>query len=545
MTVGWTLDKGTPGGAKWTGATSHGGRGGGVVDAGLPIIYVRGFAGRTSGIDAAVDDPFYGFNLGSVHVRVGGSGQPLFHQFESPLLRLMLDHDYALEVHGGQRAWLAEQADDSVEARSIWVHRFYDVSASTWGDDPERFELEAAAEDLLELITLVRARTGAPRVHLVAHSMGGLICRCLLQKIIPEHHTRDGGPRAAELVARLFTYATPHGGIAFDVGFGLLERLRDTFGIAGADIFGPDRMHAYLTPGDAGRRPAGWRAEDLPAEAFPHDRVFCLVGTNPEDYDVAWGLSAKAVGARSDGLVQTDRAAVTGAHTAYVHRSHSGRYGIVNSEEGYQSLRRFLFGDLAVDARLTGLDLPHGGDLVWQADVELAVRGLPVLLHQRSAAHHCPVALTRPDGSVPADVPLLSTFLLTDPADRPAEAATARYSLHLRVFALRERRGVFDFRDHLEQSADVEDLLVIDLGAREGVLAAWAVWNSELAAPLRDYTPSGAPLTHEPADDGSWSVSVPLPAAAREITGAAAAIHLAITDRSHHSAEALTRPGLR
>ena len=26
-----------------------------------PIIYVRGFAGGTSGIDTATDDPFYGF----------------------------------------------------------------------------------------------------------------------------------------------------------------------------------------------------------------------------------------------------------------------------------------------------------------------------------------------------------------------------------------------------------------------------------------------------------------------------------------------------
>jgi hypothetical protein len=34
----------------------------------LPIIYVRGFAGGTSGIDSQTDDPFYGFNVGSTHV---------------------------------------------------------------------------------------------------------------------------------------------------------------------------------------------------------------------------------------------------------------------------------------------------------------------------------------------------------------------------------------------------------------------------------------------------------------------------------------------
>ena len=42
---------------------------------------------------------------------------------------------------------------------------------------------------------------------------------------------------------------------------------------------------------------------------------------------------------------------------AYVHRSHSGYYGIVNSEEGYQNLTRFLFGDVRVDGRLDIRDI--------------------------------------------------------------------------------------------------------------------------------------------------------------------------------------------
>ena len=50
----------------------------------FPIIYVRGFAGGTSGIDTATDDPFYGFNDVATHVRVGGDGNPQFYQFEVP-----------------------------------------------------------------------------------------------------------------------------------------------------------------------------------------------------------------------------------------------------------------------------------------------------------------------------------------------------------------------------------------------------------------------------------------------------------------------------
>ena len=72
----------------------------------LPIVYIRGYAGPTTGINAQVDDPFYGFNKGATHVRVGGSGEPVFYQFEGPMLRLMVDHQYQLLVHGDQHAYL-------------------------------------------------------------------------------------------------------------------------------------------------------------------------------------------------------------------------------------------------------------------------------------------------------------------------------------------------------------------------------------------------------------------------------------------------------
>ncbi len=512
----------------------------------VPIVYVRGFAGRSAGIDEAVEDPFYGFNLGSTHVRVGGRGDPVFHQFESPLLRLMIDHDYQLLVHGGQRAWLEAQNDASVPARSLWIHRFYDVSASTWGDDPESFRLERAAEDLFTLITLLQSKTAAERVHLVAHSMGGLICRCLLQKVIPERAEQGDSRPADEMVGRLFTYATPHGGIAFDVGFGLIERIRDRFGIAGADIFGPERMREYLTPGTPGPPPSGYRPQDMPDDAFPKDRIFSLIGTNPEDYDVARGLSARAVGAKSDGLVQTDRAYVPGAKFAFVHRSHSGRYGIVNSEEGYQNLRRFLFGDLTVEADLIGLDLPGSpdDDLVWQAEVELAVRGLPVLMHQQVAAHYCPITLERPRAGADRPVPLVTTFLIASAGERPDERRTARYSLHLRVLALRERRGMFDFRDHLEANAEFEDLLVVDVGTSNDRLAAWAVWSSQLSVSLRDYEPSGPSLEDEDPAKGTWVASVSLPSTAREILGDGAAVRLTVSDRGRQGREGLQQPGL-
>lgn len=501
----------------------------------LPIIYVRGFAGGTSGINEAVDDPFYGFNIGSTHVRVGAGGDPAFYQFEGPLLRLMTDHDYQLFVKGGQVAWLYRQADGTVDPASIWVHRFYDSSASTWGAEARDFSLESAAEDLLALIRLVLAKTGAPRVHLVAHSMGGLICRCLIQKVIPDRHASGALPgTAADIVDRLFTYATPHGGIHFSVGFGLLEKLRDEFGIAGGDIFGPDRMWQYLNPEGAGPRPDGWRPQDMPDHAFPKDRIFTLIGTNPGDYGAGMGLVSRAVGVKSDGLVQIESAYIPGARFAFVHRSHSGRYGIVNSEEGYQNLRRFLLGDLEVTGELVGLRLPGtpDDDVIWQAEVEVAIRGLPILMHQQVATHHCPVILERPQDAADRPYPLATAFLIDDPRVRPAGAQASRYTVHLRVLSLRERGGIFDFRDHLEQTSDFDDVLVIDIRSEAQGLNAWATWNSQISTPLRDYVPEGAPLADEQPAPGLWIAHVPLPEAARAFLGTHAAVRLTVRGRA-------------
>jgi pimeloyl-ACP methyl ester carboxylesterase len=518
----------------------------------LPIIYVRGFAGER-GIEQAIQDPFYGFNEGSVHVRVGSSGIPSFYQFESPLLRLIFDEQYEVPVRGSQERYLIDARPGTVSPASLWVHRFYDVSASSLTDQAFRpgrddegvnlpesrreFSLEGAAESLLRLIRLVKDRTGAPRVHLVAHSMGGLICRCLIQKIIPE-----GGGHALEHIDRLFTYGTPHGGIHFDIGFGMLERLRDAFGIEGADVFGPDRMYAYLTPADQYRSdgpPKGWKANEIPEDAFPSERVFCLIGTNPADYDVAMGMSSKIVGLKSDGLVQIESAYVPNANFAFVHRSHSGRYGMVNSEEGYQNLHRFLFGDLEVTANLIGIRLPGepDDDMVWQAETRLSIRGLPITMHEQLAAHYCPVLLERPRGEDTADrpIPLVTTFL-SSRAPRPGATGLMRYVLQLRIISLREHNGIFWFGDHLEHSADFDDMLIVDVEpATDGrPPRAWAEWASCIPTALRDYRVDPGrdrPLTDEDPDVGEWQATLPLPSPSADFLSPKAAVRLTVRGR--------------
>ena len=129
---------------------------------------------------------------------------------------------------------------------------------------------------------------------------------------------------------------------------------------------------------------------------FPEERVFCLAGTDARDYGAAGGLSKRAVGPLSDGLVRIRNATVLGAPRAFVHRSHSGHYGLVNSESGYQNLRRFLFGEWRVLVELSDVSvtLPPeverkkaGGARVlasYHIDTIVSVRGVPVELNRRT-----------------------------------------------------------------------------------------------------------------------------------------------------------------
>ena len=538
----------------------------------LPIIYIRGYAGPTTGIDAQVDDPFYGFNKGATHVRVGGSGEPAFYQFEGPMLRLMVDHHYQLLVHGDQHAYLENSDDHSVAADSIWVYRFYDHAATTFAEPPRRpfleriftdigkhltadgFNIESAAAGLYDLIKLIQRKIDSDdkRVMLVAHSMGGLIARCMMQKVAVEKNDP-----ARNLVAKLFTYGTPHGGIAFQSG--LLNWFEEVIGPAGSDIFAPEKMYGYLTPdhefGD--RAPEDWDPQWIPPDVFDTNDVFCLIGTNPKDY----GASKLAVGPKSDGLVRIEHAYVRNANRAFVFKSHSGSYGEVNSEEGYQNLRRFLLGRWQVRVDLAGL--PAFGDVeaaqppaFWQADMRLSVRGLPVVLSEQRADQYTPIQLNaelqqRKD-SPDHPVPLLTTFLfdqttVTGTTPPPGREDTAkhqgrvRYSLTVRVAKLTQSDHSFDFTEHLEQVFDWADTAIFDVGPNptgDG-LAAWAAWNSEVDGANDQKDPITPDRSQVTRTDGHWHFQLPLPAAARAlpILGDNATLLITVTDRNEASAQ--------
>jgi pimeloyl-ACP methyl ester carboxylesterase len=520
----------------------------------FPLVYVRGFAGGQAGIDEAVNDPFYGFNDGATHVRVNGDGVPRFYLFEGALLRLITDEGYRVLVHGDQRAYLNACPEATTESRvpheSLWVYRFYDDAASTFGAKPVGFQLLSAAQDLLTFVQLVLEKTGAEKVFLVAHSMGGLVARSMLQKVCPE---ADIDPTT--IVDKFFTYATPHAGISFSpVSF--LNITVPEWSPFGAEIFNPKEMYGYLTPGikEGADPPDTWDPRDMRAESstlapapehtFDPGRTFCLIGTNAADY----GPVSKAVGPQSDGLVQIDNAYVRNANRAYIHRSHSGIYGEVNSEEGYQNLRRFLFGSRQAKVYLRNLQLPepdpddveHDIKDTWQAEIRLSIRGLPVVVSEQLAAHYCPIQL-KAAGSPDEAEPLTTVFLLAPDRDtgRQDEAGQAvsprcRYALQLHAIRIQERRGAFYFNKVTETAADWEDTLLVDVGPGPGDPDGeylFAEWNSKAIGVNATQDPIAVPaLTPDTSEVGAAVFTLPLPPAGAAILGGEAEIVIRVVD---------------
>lgn len=309
-----------------------------------PIIYVRGYAMTEREISDTVATPYMGFELGSTKIRQAWDGTVHRLIFESPLVRLMKDYGYCdIYRDGTERA-------DRLPARSIVIHRYYEQADPDLGRGQVP-SIKEAAEGLHDLILRLReqvcgddpAARAAFRVILVAHSMGGLVCRCFLQ------NDRVGTPETKALVDKVFTYATPHNGI--EMG-----------GMNIPAFFSPMDMNNFnrkLMAGDDYLALGGTPKDvDTLNGQFDPKRFFCLVGTNSRDYAVAFGLSSLLSGEMGDGLVRIENATVQGAPRAFVHRSHSGHFGIVNSEEGYQNLTRFLFGDVRVEGVLDVNRLP-------------------------------------------------------------------------------------------------------------------------------------------------------------------------------------------
>ena len=336
-----------------------------------PIIYVRGYAMTPVEIDQTSADPFCGFNLGSTVYRAVAEKPRQSRKFviESPVIRLATEFDYQDVYEDGydilDPEWAAN-TDNRLGSRSIIIYRYCDEASRLLGlgSTPS---LEVFASKLGELILKVRELICANpkngisktdfRCYLVAHSMGGLVCRGLLQnsKLDP------GG--AAQLVDKVFTYATPHNGIDL-LGINPPSWLN----LSDISNFNRQRLATFLDLEAAYKLTE--RVDWLPEARFASKHFFCMVGTNRMDYEAGLGLSRTFAGHGSDGLVRIDNATLCGLDDrseptapcakAFTYRAHSGYFGIVNSEEAYQNLTRFLFGNVRVDiwAEVDAITLP-------------------------------------------------------------------------------------------------------------------------------------------------------------------------------------------
>lgn len=386
-----------------------------------PIVYVRGFAATAGEREETFFDTYYGYAATAVEKRA--AAPPKFLEpivFEGQLIRFIKEYGYVDAANGGLRLALETTHNPRQNpTRSVWISRFYDPDVMAEKvrtiEEHARDLYRQIAVDIPEALEAVGGDLGGKRadyrVVFIAHSMGGLVCRCLLQnpepviaafekdfraetKADPDVKVRFERYMASKkdvpgLVHRLVTLGSPHGGIELSAVPDFLEDLVANKNPLGAAIFKPRRMREYLAlKAQNAKKADEWDAApavNTLGGQFPEGRCLCVVGSDHASY----GVARKATGSYSDGLVRQDRAYISGAYRANVHRAHSGRRGIVNSFESYENVRRFLFGDYRARLELEKLEIglapPEEKDRAfYDFEFSLSVRGTGVMLHRRA-----------------------------------------------------------------------------------------------------------------------------------------------------------------
>jgi len=497
-----------------------------------PIIYVRGYAMTQSEINETTADPFCGFNLGSTVYRATPDKKrpPKKFVFESPVVRLGTDFGYSDVYDNGLDIVDADWGDKGIPAKSIVIYRYYDSASELLGDGKTP-PIEEFANGLGQLILRVREVVCAEpknkvkkadfRCYLVAHSMGGLVCRTFLQ------NPNCGSDEARRCVDKVFTYATPHNGID-------MAGINVPSWLTANDIanFNRDRMAKYLGLAKF-YKGADPRVDWLPEKSFPSGRFFCMIGTNRSDYEAGMGVSRSFAGHGSDGLVRIENASVWGINdkgdvsapcaTAYTYRSHSGYFGIVNSEESYQNLVRFLFGDVRVDLWLdvAGISLPadiqkaidkkQEVNALYQFEMLASPRGKRWYLTRRVAEEDSVACRTLPQLLSPKkdsdrSIYLSTVFLASRWRVNPQRSSLA-YSVTVGVRVPDyEVEGRFWGSQHYEGGYLFRDAAIVELVPPKDEEGEWKVvhaWQSDAGAQ------KSAPLDPKTLKGGKVELTVP------------------------------------
>jgi hypothetical protein len=491
-----------------------------------PIIYVRGYAMTVDERNGTTADPFCGFNAGSTVYRATTDRKKAAKfVFESPVIRLASDFGYSDVFEDGydimDNNWAGK-----LPAKSIVIYRYYEDGSDLLGDGKAK-DIRDYAKGLSRLILKIRdlvcsnkdngIKPADFKCHLVAHSMGGLVCRAFLQ------NSKLGDDAARDCVDKFFTYATPHNGIE-TLGINVPSWLTAN------DIsnFNRANMADYMDLKEEFKKTK--RVDWLPESVLPSDRVFCMVGTNRADYGVAAGLSRTFVGQGSDGLVRIANASVWGiddkgavtkpAATAYTYRSHSGFFGIVNSEEAYQNLIRFLFGDIRVDiwADIESVTLPNKlqdasykgkVDALYLMELLVAPRGLPWYLTRRVVEEDSVACRTHKE--LESDKTRKSVYLSTAFLGNSWKVNPTRRSLAYCVkFAVRVPDYEVDHKlwlnEHFEGRDLFNDLVTVEMTPPTAAGGPWSVVSQWTSPTTKPYTTT---LSVKDLKAGAATIEVP------------------------------------
>lgn len=437
-----------------------------------PIVYVRGYAMTANEREETFHDTYYGFSATSVEKR--DAPPPDYFRadmFEGQLIRFMKLGHYA--YFDATNRGLEDCVDNP--ARSLWVCRFYDVdvmkdnlrSIEDHAEELRTMVCQTIPERLKALGVDLGPQLRDYKVILIAHSMGGLVCRTLMQNLLPAKKEKP-----ADWVHRFVTLGTPHKGIDLGRIPDFMERFvlrkRNPFD---ANIFDEKRMREYLKLGKD-FEPHSLGPVDSPY-AFPVKRCLCIIGS---DYD-SYGTVQHLTGGFSDGLVKQDRAyCVAGKpdakgkyssdqkpYWANVHRAHSGRRGIVNSYESFENIHRFLFGDVKADICLEDVEIgtPEAAETSYFYDLEfaLSIRGTPVYLHRRQQTP-CENAIRYSRKDIERKTVLLHTLFLDSDLRTNPDPPYSHFKLEFRLRELAVKKGFLWDHEYPEKNIFADDLEV-------------------------------------------------------------------------------------
>ena len=400
---------------------------------GNPIILVRGF----DPLRGSARDPFTGYNDGTSYIKTTDVSRDFkgfvisflqdehhryydtvnmirFHESrERPHKELGFGYEWSIFSKTvpdlKERLLKMEQTatDGFHRSRTFWVFNYYAGLSEELSRKRDVRTIPYFALELDRYIRQVHALTGNRKVNIIAHSMGGVILRHLIQRRI------GNKLEAQKWINKIITLGSPLAGITY-LDRGLLDLVAERFQSDELKAMDPDYMSQpverlkqnqkleSLTLTHEGRkvrhdyglatagRSKAQRIDSLSSlseKYFDPASWYCVVGTDPGSYAMAFGKAGEWLRGRGgDGLVQTENAYFRNSPHTFIHKCHGGYDSLISSRASYEAATRFLFGTHRIRLRLLSDGsrvTPFNEHCQYFLSVGVKVRGLDYFLYQR------------------------------------------------------------------------------------------------------------------------------------------------------------------